>query len=128
MPSGSSSFGGGGGGGGDGIACAMPGFGRAGNPELPFESTEPRERCDAPEALEFCEKPLLLELPRVSVLLWLNGDAPNPNGRELLAVLGLRSSARPAKGPGAMLSIRFMMLSPPFILGLKGAKRGLGAA
>jgi hypothetical protein len=48
-------------------------------------------------------------------------------GLEVLEVLGLLS-ALPSNGPGAILSIRFVTLSPPSIRGLSGAKSGLGAA
>jgi hypothetical protein len=40
-------------------------------------------------------------------------------------VFGLRS---PVKGPGAIVSILFTMLSPPFVRALNGANRGLGCA
>jgi hypothetical protein len=41
-----------------------------------------------------------------------------------LVKLGLR----PSKGPGAMLSIRLIIFSPPFVRGLRGANKGLGGA
>lgn len=71
IPSGSCSSFGGGSGGGGGIAAnsPVPGFGREGNPELPFEKTEPRDALEAVDILEFPRMPLLLELPCVFVRL-----------------------------------------------------------
>ena len=40
-----------------------PGFGREGNPELPFENADPRDALDVVEILEFAVIPVLLELP-----------------------------------------------------------------
>lgn len=69
MPSASSSFGGGGGGGGAIEAKGpAPSLGREGNPELPFENTEPREVLDVVDILGFDAMPLLLTLPCVFVL------------------------------------------------------------
>jgi hypothetical protein len=97
-----------------------------------FEYAEARDIVEDTELCLLCfreELPMLLELPCVAVLLCPKDAASGKGegGFDELEVLGLQS-ARPSKGPGAMLSILFVMLSPPSNLGLSGAKRGLGGA
>ena len=92
-----------------------------GMPLVVVEYAEPRDVLDANDVRDFDPLPLLLALPCVSVLR-CPSETSRTGDRGALAVLGRRLS----KGPGAMLSIRLETFSPPFMRGLRGAKRGLG--
>lgn len=107
--------------GGGAIAVVTPGLFLLGMPLVVVEYAEPRDVLDANDVRDLGPLPLLLTLPCVSVL-----RCPSETSRTgdlgALAVLGRRLS----KGPGAMLSMRLETFSPPFMRGLRGAKRGLG--
>ena len=67
---------------------------------------------------------LLAMLPCVPVLLCpIAGTSSTV--LDVFAVLGLRSDL-PSKGPGAMVFMRLVTLSPPSKRGLSGANNGLG--
>jgi hypothetical protein len=128
MPSLSGSVRGVAGGGGNVLAAPFTIFGWVGRPILPVENVELRDRLDAKELLSFGAFPLFLMLLCVPVLL-CPVSAPLCAGvRRPSEVLGLRSSPLPAKGPGAIVSIRFAIFSPPFVRGLSGAYRGSASA
>lgn len=100
---------------------------------LPLRA-EKFDEMDLSELLSFDMLPVLRALLCVSVLRCpddcasgLNGctsGASGTGGWGALVKLGLR----PSNGPGAMLSIRLVMFSPPLVRGLSGANKGLGGA
>jgi hypothetical protein len=101
-------------------------LGRAGNPMLRVDKEDERDVVEVTDVRCLDALPTLRVLPCVPTRLcpWLG---PSCNGSlNVLEVLG-RRSARPSNGPGAILSIRFAMLSPPSIRGLSGANKGLGS-
>lgn len=108
---------------GGGIAAVGPDFTRVWSPALRFEYAEARDVLDASDVRDFDPLPMLRMLPCVPALRCPN-EGPGEGDLGALAVLGRRLS----KGPGAMLSMRFETFSPPFVWGLRGAKRGLGSA
>jgi hypothetical protein len=114
-------------GGGVVFTALNPGFVRSIEPTLGVEYAEARDVVVDTDVRCFVTPPTLCTLSCVSVLLCPNNAPLFTGDLGALEVLGLRS-ARPSKGPGEMLSIRFATFSPPSIRGLSGAKRGLGSA
>lgn len=106
-----------------GRASVGPDFVRLGSPALRFEYAEAWDVLDASDVLDCDPLPLLRMLPCVSVLRCPK-EGSCEGDRDAPAMLGRRLS----KGPGAMLFKRFVTVSPPFVRGLRGAKRGLGSA
>jgi hypothetical protein len=94
---------------------------------LRWEYAELRDILDVTDVRCFGMLLLLVVLSWVAVLLCPRTGPSSTNGLDALEVLGLRS-AFPSKGPGAIVSMRFAMFSPPSIRALSGANKGLGWA
>lgn len=109
------------GGGGGGSVTPPAGFTRDGNPLPRLENVELRDRFDDNEVLSLGVFPVLLTLVCVTVLLCAIFLSFGDGTFCECDVLGLLSPALPSKGPGAIVSMRFITLSPPFMRGLRGA-------